>query len=82
MSLILRAWDYVPDEKGGFQSAQGAQELLERALWKLTVRRGRFPFQPELGRRLHVMGRGPAAEGEALAQAAQAVPACPSGTAR
>ena len=40
MALILRAGDYVPDEKGGFQSAQGAQELLERALWKLTVRRG------------------------------------------
>lgn len=67
MALILRAGDYAPDEKGGFQSAQGAQELLERALWKLTVRRGSFPFLPELGSRLHLLGRAPAGEREALA---------------
>ena len=69
MALILRAGDYVPDEKGGFQSAQGAQELLERALWKLTVRRGSFPFLPELGSRLHLLGRALAGQyvAEALA---------------
>lgn len=67
MALILRDGDYVPDGKGGFQKAEGAQELLERVLWKLSVRRGSFPFLPELGSRLHLLGRAPAREREALA---------------
>ena len=49
MALILREGDYVPDGKGGFRTAEGGQELLERILWKLSVRRGSFPFLPELG---------------------------------
>lgn len=75
MALILREGDYVPDGKGGFQTAQGAQELLERVLWKLTVRRGSFPLLPELGSRLHLLSRAPAGEREALAgqYAAQAL---------
>lgn len=67
MALILREGDYVPDGKGGFRSAEGAEELLERVLWKLTVRRGSFPFLPGLGSRLHLLGRAPAKEREALA---------------
>ena len=68
MALILREGDYVPDGKGGFQSAQGAQEVLERALWKLTVRRGSFPFLPELGSQLHLLGRAAPAQRQALAE--------------
>ncbi len=67
MALVLREGDYVPDGRGGFRSAEGGQEVLERVLWKLTVRRGSFPFLPELGSRLHLLGRAPAGEREALA---------------
>ena len=68
MALILRDGDYVPNGQGGFQTAKGSQELLERVLWKLTVRRGSFPFLPELGSRLHLLGRAPARERESLAK--------------
>ena len=68
MSLILREGDYVPDGRGGFQTAEGARELLERILWKLTVKRGSFPLLPQLGSRLHLLGRAPQREWEALAQ--------------
>lgn len=67
MALILREGDYVPDGQGSFQTVEGAQEVLERVLWKLTVRRGSFPFLPELGSRLHLLGRAPARERESLA---------------
>lgn len=68
MALILRNGDYVPNGLGGFQTAEGARELLERVLWKLTIHRGSFPFLPELGSRLHLLGRAPARERESLAQ--------------
>lgn len=68
MSLILRNGDYVPDGQGGFQKAEGAGELLERILWKLSVRRGSFPLLPQLGSRLHLLGRSRPGEREALAQ--------------
>lgn len=68
MALILRNGDYVPDGQGDFLRAEGAQELLERVLWKLTVRRGSFPFLPELGSRLHLLGRAPAGQRETLAR--------------
>ena len=67
MALILREGDYVPDGQGGFRTAEGAAEVLERVLWKLSVRRGSFPFLPELGSRLHLLGRAPARERAALA---------------
>lgn len=65
--LILREGDYVPDGKGGFSATTGAAEVLERVLWKLTVKRGSFPFLPQLGSRLHLLSRAPAREREALA---------------
>lgn len=67
MALILRDGDYVSDGKGGLVTAEGAAELLDRVLWKLTVKRGSFPFLPELGSRLHLLGRAPVREREALA---------------
>lgn len=66
--LIIREGDYVPDGRGGFQGAQGTGELLERLLWKLTVRRGSFPLLPELGSRLHLLGRARQGERKALAE--------------
>lgn len=67
MALVLRKGDYVPDGKGGFRQAEGAEELLERVLWKLTVKRGSFPFLPELGSRLHLLSRAKPGQREALA---------------
>ena len=48
----LRDGDYRPDGAGDFLQSTGAQEALDRALFLLTVRRGSFPFLPELGSRL------------------------------
>ncbi len=67
MALLFRDGDYIPDGNGGFQTVGGAAEVLERVLWKLSVRRGSFPFLPELGSRLHLLCRAPAREREALA---------------
>lgn len=67
MALVLRNGDYVPDGQGGFQTAGGAAEALERVLWKLTVKRGSFPFLPGLGSRLHTLGQARPGERETLA---------------
>ena len=57
MELKLEQGDYVPDGLGGFQSLDGAQALLARVLFRLTARRGQFPFLPDLGSRLHQLGQ-------------------------
>ena len=48
--------DYVPDGKGGLTVLTGAEEVLQRALFRLTARRGALPFLPELGSRLYLLG--------------------------
>lgn len=72
---LLRGGDYVPDGFGGFVRLQEEEALLERALFKLTCRRGAFPFLPELGSRLRELGRlRPSARNAAAQQyAAQAL---------
>ncbi|OUQ22092.1 hypothetical protein B5E80_15450 [Flavonifractor sp. An135] len=67
MELKLRDGDYVPDGQGGVERVEGARELLERVLWKLTVRRGSFPLLPELGSRLYLLPRAKPGERSALA---------------
>ena len=57
MGLCLRDGDYVPDGRGGLRRAEGREALLERALFRLTARRGTFPFLPELGSRLWQLGQ-------------------------
>ena len=59
MEMKLVDGDYVPDgETGvGFETVTGAEELLTRALFKLTARRGAFPFFPKLGSRMWMLGR-------------------------
>ena len=44
MENLLRDGDYVPNGFGGFTRLYGAQEVLAKALFKLTCRRGSFPF--------------------------------------
>lgn len=57
MELKLRGGDYVVDGVGGEQRAEGAEALVERALFRLSVRRGSFPFLPALGSDLHLLAR-------------------------
>lgn len=57
MELKIRKRDYVADGSGGLQRADGWEELLERVLFRLSVRRGSFPFAPTLGSSLHLLGR-------------------------
>lgn len=68
MERRLVQGDYVPDGAGGFCLEQGAEELLQRALFKLTARRGSFPFLPELGSRLYTLTREKPSAWESLAR--------------
>lgn len=62
MELKIHNGDYIPDGLGGVVRCQGADALLERVLFRLTARRGGLPFLPELGSRLYLLGREPAAQ--------------------
>lgn len=68
MGLCLRNGDYVPDGRGGLRRAEGQEALLERVLFRLTARRGAFPFLPELGSRLWRLGQVPAADRQSAAE--------------
>ena len=57
MAAVLHNGDYVPDGCGGFEKRDGTQGILCEALFRLSVRRGSFPLLPELGSRLHLVGR-------------------------
>ena len=59
MERMLRDGDYVPDGAGGLETAEGAEEVLARVLFRLTARRGARPLLPGLGRRLHEVIRAP-----------------------
>lgn len=68
MELMVRNGDYLPDGKGGFLRAEDGEELLQRVMWKLSVRRGSFPFLPELGSKLYLLSREKPSAREALAR--------------
>lgn len=67
MSLKLIDRDYVPDGNGGVAVAQDGDEVLGEALFRLTVRRGSFPFLPELGSRMYLLRRARPSEWDSLA---------------
>jgi phage gp46-like protein len=68
MELKLSNGDYVPDGAGGFVRCEGMRGILMTALFRLTCRRGAFPFLPELGSRLYTLaGEKPSAR-DALAR--------------
>ena len=54
MELKLVNGDYLPDGRGGLEQAE--EEILQRALSRLTARRGSFPFLPKFGSRLCLLG--------------------------
>lgn len=69
MELKIKNGDYVADGYGGLERVCGSEELLQRVLFRLRVRRGSFPFLPTLGSRLHQLGAQPRAQREAAAHA-------------
>ena len=66
--LQIRNGDYVPDGRGGLHRAQGREDLLERVLFRLTARRGQFPFLEDLGSSLWRLGRVGTAGRQAAAE--------------
>ena len=68
MELKIKDRDYVSDGAGALVRVSGREELLERVLYKLSVRRGSFALMPELGSELHLLWRE---KGERRATAAK-----------
>ena len=68
MGLCLRNGDYVLDGTGGLRRAEGQEALLEQVLYRLTARRGTFPFLPELGSRLWQLGQIPLTQRQSAAE--------------
>ena len=62
MEAKLCNGDYIADGLGGVERCAGTDALLERVLFRLTARRGGLPVLPELGSRLYLLGREPAAQ--------------------
>lgn len=57
MSLLLKDRDYTADGNGGVTVAREGEALVNEALFRLTARRGSFPFLPELGSRMGELRR-------------------------
>ena len=69
----MKNGDYLPDGIGGEQRVDGTEALLARALFRLSVQRGSFPFLPELGSELYRLGHEkPSARASAAKQYAAA----------
>ena len=64
---ILKDGDYRLSG-GNLQYAEGAQAILERVLFRLRARRGRFPFCSGLGSRLWQLGSLPAGQRASAAE--------------
>jgi len=60
MALMLRNGDYVSDGTTGLCRVTGREALLQSVLFRLTARRGVFPFGETLGSRLWQLGQLPA----------------------
>lgn len=64
---ILKDGDYRLSG-GNLQYAEGAQAVLERVLFRLRARRGRFPFYSGLGSRLWQLSSLPAGQRASAAE--------------
>ena len=67
MELALRNGDYLSDGAGGLRRVQGKEALLQRVLFRLTAKRGSFPFWEDLGSRLWQLGRLSASQRQSAA---------------
>lgn len=68
MERVLKNGEYIPDGAGGLMSVSGGEEVLARALFRLTARRGALPFLPGLGSRLYELSREKPSARQALAE--------------
>lgn len=68
MEAKIHNGDYLPDGLGGIIHCRGKDALLERVLFRLTAHRGGLPPLPELGSRLYLLSREPAAQRLSAAQ--------------
>ena len=68
MERVLKNGEYLPDGAGGLMSVSGGEEVLARALFRLTARRGALPFLPGLGSRLYELSREKPSARQALAE--------------
>lgn len=68
--LKIKDGDYVFDGVGGAVQVKGQDALLQRVLFKLTARRGGFPFLENLGSTLYALGSVPASQRQSAAAAA------------
>ncbi|WP_298024012.1 hypothetical protein [uncultured Dysosmobacter sp.] len=68
MELQLRDGDYIPNGAGGLRRVTGREALLQRMLFRLTARRGSFPFWEDLGSRLWQLGQVPAVQRQSAAK--------------
>lgn len=68
MSLLLTNRDYAADGNGGVAAVRDGEELVGEVLFRLTARRGSFPFLPGLGSRMHQLRREKPSAWESLVQ--------------
>ena len=75
MDLLLRDGDFGLDERGMPVQLDGVDELLQRVLIRLTVRKGAFALDPMLGSRFYALRRADlrSMEREAMAMAQEAL---------
>lgn len=67
MELLLQHGDHSRNEQGFLQQVDGAQQLVQRAMVRLTVPKGKFVLNSQLGSLLHTLGRTAPAQREQLA---------------
>ena len=68
MSLLLNERDYVADGNGGVTVVRDREAMINEVLFRLTARRGSFPFLPELGSRMEQLRREKPSAWDALAR--------------
>ena len=67
MELLLQHGDHSRNGQGFLQEVDSAQQLVQRAMVRLTVPKGKFVLNPQLGSLLHTLGRTAPAQREQLA---------------
>ena len=67
MGLLLKNRDYAADGNGGLAVVRDGEALVGEVLFRLTARRGSFPFLPRLGSRMDQLRRAKPSDWESLA---------------
>lgn len=67
LDTLLCHGDHKRDQQGFVQKVDGAQEAIQRAMIRLSVPKGSFVPDPNLGSRLFLLGQSPVEQTEELA---------------